>query len=362
MKQSLLKAYGGTAVTEEAVANALEWLRRNQRGYGDWSLRGPYADGATMENNAAATAMAMMAFEGAGHTHKLGKYKVEMERALRALLRFQNRAGSFYKGESRNHRPYTEAMSLIAICELYAMTKDESLREPAQRAVDYAIKSQGIQGGWRYEPRRDSDTSVTGWYLMGLQSARAAGFDVPSEVFERVQQYIDLAAVDDGARYSYIPGSFESPSMTAEGLLCRQFLGWRPDDPRMLRGVDFIMSNPIDWSQRDTYYWYYATQMLFHLGGYPWEEWNRQLRVVLPERQEKLGDERGSWTNHGDRWGSAGGRLFVTCLSTYMLEVYYRRMPLYSPIYRQDADPDLGPVTVPHDPAAQPSPEGQPLP
>ena len=77
---------------------------------------------------------------------------------------------------------------------------------------------------------------------------------------------------------------------------------------------------------------------MFHLGGYPWEEWNRRMKAVLPERQERVGRERGSWTSTGDRWGGAGGRLFTTCLSTYMLEVYYRRLPIYSPIYEGTRD------------------------
>ena len=33
-----------------------------------------------------------------------------------------------------------------------------------------------------------------------------------------------------------------------------------------------------------------------------------------------------------DRWGSIGGRLFVTCFSTWMLEVYYRHLPLYGEV------------------------------
>jgi hypothetical protein len=32
---------------------------------------------------------------------------------------------------------------------------------------------------------------------------------------------------------------------------------------------------------------------------------------------------------NGDRWGADGGRLYVTCLSLYVLEVYYRHLPLY---------------------------------
>ncbi|MGD9854571.1 MAG: hypothetical protein AB7U20_06420 [Planctomycetaceae bacterium] len=42
------------------------------------------------------------------------------------------------------------------------------------------------------------------------------------------------------------------------------------------------------------------------------------------------GAEFGSWTPR-DRSGPsvAGGRLFITCLATMTLEVYYRYLPLY---------------------------------
>ena len=68
--------------------------------------------------------------------------------------------------------------AMIAICELYAMTDDSRLRMPAQRSVDYAVKIQDSLGGWRYQPGSDSDTSVTGWFVMGLQSARMAGLEL----------------------------------------------------------------------------------------------------------------------------------------------------------------------------------------
>jgi hypothetical protein len=53
------------------------------------------------------------------------------------------------------------------------------------------------------------------------------------------------------------------------------------------------------------------------------------MRDLLPEKQTKEGRERGSWSANGDRWGSQGGRLYVTCLSIYNLEVYYRHLAVY---------------------------------
>ncbi len=48
------------------------------------------------------------------------------------------------------------------------------------------------------------------------------------------------------------------------------------------------------------------------------------------------GREAGSWDPmkpSEDEWARYGGRLYVTCLSLYMLEVYYRHLPLYTNVY-----------------------------
>ncbi len=63
--------------------------------------------------------------------------------------------------------------------------------------------------------------------------------------------------------------------------------------------------------------------------GEPWNRWNEVMREVLPAKQVKEGPERGSWDPGGDQWGPQGGRLYVTCLHTFKLEVYYRHLPLY---------------------------------
>jgi hypothetical protein len=61
-----------------------------------------------------------------------------------------------------------------------------------------------------------------------------------------------------------------------------------------------------------------------------WQNWNKVMRQEVPTHQVKTGAEAGSWDPNGDKWGDQGGRLYVTCLSIYMLEVYYRHLPIYS--------------------------------
>ena len=330
-REALLAAYGGTAQTEEAVQLGLQWLARQQdMRSGLWSLTGPYANGGGHENKLAATAMALLAFQGAGNTHRAGKYQRNVARGMEAMLRMQDDDGNFFQEGPRNHRLYSQAMASIAICELYGMTKDPKLRAPAQKTVDYAARIQTTAlGGWRYDPRLDADTSVTGWFVMALQSGLMGGLIVPSPTLDAISRFLDKVT-KDGVTYAYQIGHEPTISMTAEALLCRQYLGWDRKDPRMLEGAQLLLQHPIDYkADEDVYYWYYATQMLHHMGGAEWHEWNRVMREVLPARQVREGPERGSWDPSGDRWGAHGGRLFTTCLSIYNLEVYYRHLPIY---------------------------------
>ncbi len=332
MKQALMAMYGGTPETQDAVAMGLAWLKRNQESQGSWSMRGPYSDGMHLENRIAATSMALLAFLGDGNTHFRGEYSEEVDRGLRFLVGRQSRTGSFLKGRGwRDDDGYAQAQATIAVCEAYAMTKDSWLRDPAQRALDFAMEAQSSEGGWRYQPRVDSDLSVTGWYMMALQSGISGGLKVDPSVLHNVTHFLDSVQDYDGAAYRYQSRRPVSDTMTAEGLLCRQYLGWSRDHPPMVRGAETLSQDyGFDITQANVYYWYYATQVLHHYGGSAWRDWNGAMRTALPKAQITRGREAGSWAPQGDRWGGNAGRLYQTCLSIYCLEVYYRHLPLYS--------------------------------
>lgn len=336
-KQTLLGRYGGTATTEAAVFRGLQWLVKQQRKDGSWSLAGPYPNGSQDENPEAATGLALLAFQGAGHTHKRGEFSGPVTRGWKWLLQRQDADGNFFHQGAFNHRYYTQGICTIALCEIYGMTKDKTFHEPALRAIDHLIKSQSNEGGWRYSPNADSDVSVTGWIVMALQSAKMAGFAVPADTLRRVERFLDHLALEGGSKYPYQKGREGTLPMTAEALLMRQFLGWKRDDPRLQKGVAWI-TEPLhlvnfETDRRDVYYWYYATQVCHHMEGDAWKKWNAVMRQAIPEHQVRTGAQAGSWDPlqpSPDAWANEGGRLYVTCLSIYCLEVYYRHLPLYS--------------------------------
>ena len=332
MKNTLMAIYGGTPITQEAVESGLVWLAKQQAKDGSWSLRGPYNDGGTQENKPAATAMALLAFLGNGNTHLDGEYKDNVARGVKWLVAQQDRDGFFAKKAQDHQQAYAQAQASLAICELYAMTRDSWLHDKAQLAVDCAEQWQAEEGGWRYQPGFDSDTSITGWFVMVLQSALSAGLKVNQAVLYRVPEFLDTVQDYDGAAYAYQPRRAPTEAMTAEGLLCRQYLGWPHNHPALVRGVDAISTEyNFDINRPDFYYWYYATQVLHHYGGKEWQAWNNQMREQLPKAQIKRGRDAGSWPPQADNWGGPGGRLYTTCFAIYCLEVYYRHMPLYKP-------------------------------
>ena len=339
-RAALVDAFGGSTETEAAVAKALQWLAGQQDKKDNlWGLQGPYRDGGSQENRLAATAMVLLAFQGAGNTTREGPYRNTVERAWKALVKAQLEDGRFdvHPPLPTHHALYSHAQATIAACELYGMTRLAEHEVPALRALQYAIHAQGPNGGWRYEPGHMGDMSVTGWYMMALKSGQMAGLTVPDESLAGIGAFLDTVAVNDGVRYGYRvdvanrPAAPVTTAISAEGLLCRQYLGWRRDDPRLVAGIEMLIGPPaIDWdNDKDVYAWYYITQVAHHVGGDAWRRWNDRMKAVLPAMQVKKGPEAGSWDPSLDKWGHIGGRLFTTCFCTYMLEVYYRHLPIY---------------------------------
>lgn len=343
-RAALVRREGGTPASERAVTEGLNWISRHQREDGGWGLdtspecpKNPGCpDGTRSESDTAATGLALLPFLGAGHIHtQPGKYQKTVQKGVDWLLLRQQKTGELFLGGLFNSQMYSHAIASMALCEAYGLSKDPKLKRPAQLAIDFIAQSQNKDdGGWRYSPGMAGDTSVFGWQMFALRSARLAGLDVPRNVVRGCAYYLDLASTDKhGTRYAYLPGRNETITMTAEALLCRQYLGWLRDSPAMIKGAAGVWDDLRNSNERNIYYWYYATQLLHNMQNKAWKQWNAQVRDGLVAMQV-LGDgcDRGSWSPFApvpDRWGRSAGRLFQTSLSVLTLEVYYRFLPLY---------------------------------
>jgi prenyltransferase beta subunit len=332
---------GATKESERAVAAALNWIARHQNKDGSWSLKhSPNCKGGICSwpgeehSDCAATALALLPFLAAGQTQN-GKdvYSPNIQKGIKWLINKQKANGDLAAGAYS--QMYSHGLAAIALCEDYGMTQDQEVGYAAQRAINFIESGQNKEGGWRYKHGSDdSDTSVFGWQLMALKSGQIAGLKVNEEGIRQCKRYLELCSRGTyNCEFSYTPGGGgPTYSMTAIGILMSQYLGAKRDDPVVVNGIEYLLTRKPDLTQRNTYYWYYATQAMHNVPGPQWDEWNRDMRRILIETQETKGCAAGSWNPQvpePDPWGRPGGRLMVTSLSALTLEVYYRYLPLY---------------------------------
>ena len=352
-RKAMLASGGGTRQSERAVAAALHWLWRHQLSDGSWSLsqyKQRCSDGSctgtgSSKADTGATGLGLLPYLAAGQTHKTkGPYRETIQRGLLWLLRHQERDGNLAKG--CDQPMYSHGLATIALCEAYGLTHDNAVGHAAQGAVNYILAAQNKNDfGWRYTPGQAGDTSVVGWQVMALKSAHMAGLDVGGSYgLEAVGKWFDLVkSGPNNSNFSYQPSGGATPPMTSVGLLCRQYLGTKRDDPMMVDGVKYLMGHMPDEKLHNVYYWYYATQVLHNYTGYDWDTWNRTMRKLLISTQTREGCASGSWSPDSpsaDAWGRQGGRHMLTALSALTLEIYYR----YLPLYKSD-EKDTNPLT-----------------
>ena len=344
MKKEMLERFGGSAASEQAVARSLQWLAAHQLPNGAWTFghdrvcRGQCGEAGNYVNSYnAATAVALLPFLGAGQTHLEGQYQDTVKKGLAFLIkRMEITSGTPPRGSwhEPNGNMYSHGLAAIAMCEAYAMTKDPDLEKPAQLAINYIAWAQDPRGGgWRYSPQQPGDTSVVGWQLMALKSGLMGGLTIYPDTVRKAGFFLDSVQSNDGAYYGYDTPSANpdgSLATTSIGLLCRMYTGWPKEKAGIQEGVKFIAGKGPSTS--NVYYNYYATQVIRQYGGPEWERWNIAMRDQLIATQEKSGHAAGSWFSGTlEEWSheQQGGRLYCTAMSTMILEVYYRYMPLY---------------------------------
>lgn len=356
--------------TEAAIELGLEYLARIQQEDGRWSLSEfgdlPVSDDEqpSIQADGAATGLALLAFLGGGYDHYDDKYQAVIQRGLDYLVAQQSEAGDIFPERNipgpRATRFYSHGIAALALCEAYGMTGDPELRAPAQAALDYIARTQHPQHhGWRYTEGLNSDLSVTGWQIMAVRSGELAGLQVSQETYDRVRRFVEECRATAGGEelYCYNPfvnssregmKHYNKPStvMTSVGMLMQLYLGTNRENGLMQRGADHLSQNLPTLTgeylqaavgtpgnpQRDTYYWYYATQVMFHMGGEHWQAWHEHLHPLLVDNQTQEGPLAGSWNPQKpvpDMWANQAGRTYVTCLNLLSLEVSYRHLPLY---------------------------------
>ena len=334
---------GGGSGTERALADALDWLARVQSEDGAWRLAdSPYPVGCT--------SLATLALLGGGHSMRVGTHRTVVSKALRWLLEQQDPKTGAIAGSQHQAQAYEHALATTALAEAYDLSRSPLLLPKLTAAVEHLLAARNPKGAWRYEfpPNGESDTAVTGVTLLALVAARKCSLPIADEAYAAAIQgglsWFDQVSDPETGLVGYsamhAPSSrlhkvndqyprADGEAMTALALQSRLFAGQRPSEvSHFALQVERLMRHlPVEPEagdlSLDMFYWHFATNALFQLGGREWKAWNSAMkRAVLP-RQRKDGELAGSWDPSGV-WGCEGGRVYSTAMMALTLEVYCR--------------------------------------
>jgi hypothetical protein len=338
-RAELGKLYGATPESENAVELALAWLAEHQQANGSWSFdlkadpcRGRCShsriagDAATPPT--AATGLSLLAFLGAGYTHREGKYAEVVRRGIYYLrdearpaqFGFDLQAGSMY-----GHGIATLALAEVQAIDRYNNQEEADLRELVEGAILFTLVAQHNQGGWRYVPGSPGDMTVSGWQILSLVSARYGGIKLRTNTMHDAKRFIKSLSHEGTYEFGY-QSTRPQPTTTAIGLCMLMYLGDSPFHTPYLHALSKMAERGP--KKFDLYHDYYATMALHNARHPDWELWHKPLRDHLVRTQATTGHEKGSW-HFKDTHGDVGGRLYSTAMAAMILEVYYRYLPLY---------------------------------
>ena len=370
-RRLMVMKHGGGKPTESAVDKALDWLARHQETDGHWDPR-KYEGGLhNGTSEVGCTGLALLAFLGAGHSEKVGKYKENVQKAVKWFMDNQDKqTGQFRcRYDHNSSRMYGHGIATMALSEAAAMGRIKETREAAQKGVNFVSFAQNKldengseREGWDYAPNRGTtDTSVTSWMALALKSAKIGGLHVDPACIEGTLRWLDASQGPDpykigiwyrgtiaevkpqqeaNTRMEYGPNpAAKEHSLIAAAALMRMYLGASREDPRVMASADYLLkklpawilpANPGNSGKRTCFYHlYYGTLTMFQTGGMHWKQWNEALKATLLPNQVKGGDHDGSWEPNVSVAGEWGGRVYTTAMGALCLEVYYRYLPIY---------------------------------
>lgn len=327
----------------------------------------------------AETALAILSFLGNGFSHLSGPlhYRESINRAIKWLISLQKSNGLIdcndiripkiaYKprypqwelanskyGIKRVISVYNHNISLQALVEAYAMTKDATLKEPIIKGLEYSVKYfKNDLYKWSNSLELD-DIGPSVFYIFALSIINQID-DLKKEIrfleseLKNAKRYIKLFTNSYNGRIyslSSVPVCLGGYDSTATGIAIRIFLGEEPTKSGIIaKGINFLQYHLPKWQSfynipkeepetvPDTFfndddivnewYWYYGTMTFLNADKKLWNKWRGELEKTLFEHQIRYGVNKGSWDPEGP-WARVGGRVYVTTFLLLTLESYF---------------------------------------
>ncbi len=142
-------------------------------------------------------------------------------------------------------RMHGHGFATLALAQAWVMsphTQRGARIQMALRAAVHCIEaSQGVEGGWDYEPRKGiaHENSITITAVQALRAAKGAGVDVDRSVIARAVDYVGRTQKEDGSFRYALGDSASSVALTAAAIATFEMTGTYSGKP-ITEGYDFL--------------------------------------------------------------------------------------------------------------------------
>jgi hypothetical protein len=315
-----------TPDAQRAIDRGLAYLARRQGETGSWGDEQMYA------GNVAIVGLAGLAFLAGGHQPGRGPYGEIVARALRFTLSKEqtNPVGFLFNPYGNQHGPmYGHGFATMFLAESHGTIADKTLRRRVRdtlgRAVKVILDSQNLEGGWRYQPVKDTaDISVTVCQIMALRAARNAGIEVPKSTVDKCIEYVKACQNSDGGFRYFRQGGGSLFPRSAAGVAALYSAGiyQGKEIDRGLRYLSQYRPNAgfvrRDGDNNYLYGHYYAAQVMWTAGGRWWADWFPAIRDELVTRAQFRADGALADKDAGYDYGTAMACIILQIPNNYL--------------------------------------------
>ena len=329
-----MRKYGGDRRTEEAVVNALRWLKTRQRPDGSWA-------GSTGADGQGVTGLALLTFLAHGEKSGGGEFGPCVSKGLEWLMA---RDGNL------------DPVGTHALAEAYGFLKNPNLKGAATKAVQ-ALSDRLCATTWGPDDEKGLNTRPQllrmAFQAMALKSAEMSGIE-PKGLSDALTKLKEGFLVQGNKKDGGFSSDYYGPPRpgyrrtgiwhSMVGVVGLQYLGHGdlPIIEKTMKILDDDWELPslgsIDSSCCPVRGNYWATMVFFNGGGKRWARWNRSMIDVYFKGQtvqkgvytDLRGVKRdtGYWKCEDMHVGSQP--ITPTCWVALQLMVYYRYLPTSS--------------------------------
>ncbi len=327
-----------SAQVVEVVASAHAFLLDHQNADGSFSVvRGRSSKNATV----AVTGLTALSLMAAGHlpAHEAmdrTRHGSAVKRAVDWLVDHcqdsGERSGYFYTGNDTVSRMHGQGYALLALTQAAGMYGDDEvqrarLHAAVQRGVDLVERTQGIHGGWWYNPERGTnhEGSITVCMIQALRAAKDAGFVVDGGVIGKAMKYMAKSQDQVSGKFRYAMNDKRTTwALTAAALATLNALGDYGSEELQL-GFDALQRDDpyTGLGGGESFQWYgsfYAAQTYWaHRDQRVFREWWASFVAYCADDQWADGS-----FHHGDF-----GQVYATAMVSLTLQVPFGYLPLF---------------------------------